>query len=345
MRRFVCALGSIWLCFGAAGPAYACSCEIPQPDLSSSLTQGRDQASSILLARVGARRPPVTRGSDGAFDAEVLEVFKGPLRPGLKFSVNSGDGINCGFIFQENSLTLIYSDDEAPTEVSMCSRSRTVSLGDVELTWLQTGRMPAIPVVIRREAVTCSPCEIDSVITKMLAVLPESGGPGRLHGEAAGVALQKGGPFWTSGRDRRDPIHRVAVGRAPDGGLFALRQVPDFEAEEVCRQRVERRWCTSLEPDLDAGFKVPPLRCVGAGSPESACDEVRSRTSKWEALEWFEGAQCTWRDPARPICVLPEHSRPVADAGSASSVTWCRPLYGTFATRFVCAVGVSGGGK
>ncbi len=76
---------------------------------------------------------------------EVLEVFKGGLRVGRHLEVKNGDGTDCAVLFSSGNEVLVYSLDQDPTSVVVCSRTRAIVPTDIELAWLRTGVLPRCP--------------------------------------------------------------------------------------------------------------------------------------------------------------------------------------------------------
>lgn len=158
MRTALLWLGVLAACFSWAPVARACSCKPPPvEDLPTTLRTARDKARFIYRARVltGSARDVRVRTS-----VEVLEVFKGPLKPGARLE-GSHDPGPCTMSLPPGKEYLVYVNAETPSRFESCTRTRALSGEDRELTWLRTGRPPAMPVALQREAWTCGPITPD----------------------------------------------------------------------------------------------------------------------------------------------------------------------------------------
>jgi hypothetical protein len=280
----------------------ACRC-VTQPtdtNLAQALRTARETASHIYFARVQA----ADGLRSGNATVEVLEVFKGELAVGTRLQLPSGHGGTCAYPFKKGTDYLVYTHG-GPTIVSLCTRTRSVLADDVELQWLRSGKLPATPSALRREVVTCNPCELGTV-----ARAPA------LFGEEARRAYAAQRAFWTLGLGSENG-RTVAVGQTKDLRTFELVQTPHEATDEKCRQRIVRRWCERLAPlSSEARF---PFRCLKPGPEEEVCDENKDRVSKWMPLEGMTTATCAWDDPNAPSCKLSKkvQPRPGSHKGSA----------------------------
>lgn len=280
----------------------ACRC-VTQPtntNLAQTLRSAREAASHIYFARVQA----ADGLRSGTATVEVLEVLKGELAVGTRLQLPSGSGGSCAYPFKKGNDYLIYAHG-GPTGVSMCTRTRPVLADDVELQWLRTGKLPATPSALRREVVTCKPCELRTVARA----------PG-LFGDEARQAYEDQRPFWTHGLGSEHG-RAVAVGQTKDLRIFELVQTPDDATDEKCRQRIVRRWCEQLAP-LSSAARFP-FRCIKPSPEEEVCDENKSRVAKWMPPEPMTAATCEWRDPNAPSCKLSKKVQPRPRAHKASA--------------------------
>ncbi|WP_224249373.1 hypothetical protein [Hyalangium gracile] len=150
MRLIVLLLGSAL--FALPSSAHACSCA-GWADLPTALRTARDTASVIVHARVLSVASRQVR-------IEVIEAFKGATA-GAKIVVDTDNGGGgCGYSFESGEAYLVYAElYEGRLGTSMCTRTRKISKGDAELDWLRTGRLPPIPVALRRELAQDTPME------------------------------------------------------------------------------------------------------------------------------------------------------------------------------------------
>ncbi|AEI68756.1 hypothetical protein [Corallococcus macrosporus] len=135
----------------------ACVCVSGTGDLHHVLKTARERASAIYRARVV---PAPVGPYLGTVSVEVLDVIKGPVVAGEKFILSQGGGGDCRVRFREEAVYLIYAEPQKPKLIWSCSRTRPLpSLEDAEWRWLTSGKLPAIPVAVQRESVSCQPCE------------------------------------------------------------------------------------------------------------------------------------------------------------------------------------------
>ncbi len=305
--------------------AEACSCESSPEDreLHSTLRRAREEAGAIYLARVVGLSPDEADARTAT--VQVLEVFKGTVKPSETLSVPTGRG-RCWFPFELGKTYLTYSGD-LPTSVSFCSRTRAIQAEwDVELAWLQGGPLPPNPTALTRETVSCTPCSLATVVEELLGEVEASRVVRRT--DALAVVAERR-PFWAAARfDLRRKHEGRAVGLSRELRAFELIQVPYEAARESCRQRVVRRWCKALEPleEVQPSRSVP-LRCIDPGPEEEVCNEEKTRKATWGPLEPTEVADCDWRDPSQPWCEL-QTSRGTREIPSARQVLFrCSPAY------------------
>lgn len=154
--------GLVWLGVMAAAwlgapDARACSCAPPPPgDLPTTLREAHDRARFIYRARLLSGGG---RDARGKTVVEVLESFKGPLQPGARLELPTTPMSPCGLSLESGPGReyLVYTSAQLPTEIHLCSRTREMNGDDAEMTWLRTGRPPAMPVALQREVMTCAP--------------------------------------------------------------------------------------------------------------------------------------------------------------------------------------------
>ncbi|WP_164010683.1 hypothetical protein [Pyxidicoccus trucidator] len=150
MRLVVLLLGSAL--FALPSSADACSCR-GWTDLPTALRTARDKAGVIVHGRVVSVASRQAR-------IEVIEAFKGATG-GAQLVLDTDDGGgDCSYSFESGEEYLVYAYlYEGRLATSMCTRTRKVSKGDAELDWLRTGKLPPVPVVLRREQDQCTPKE------------------------------------------------------------------------------------------------------------------------------------------------------------------------------------------
>ncbi|OJH40045.1 hypothetical protein BON30_13330 [Cystobacter ferrugineus] len=280
----------------------ACRC-LTQPNdtnLAQALRTAREAASHIYFARVQA----ADGLRSGNATVEVLEVLKGELAVGTRLRLPSGGGGSCAYPFKKGNDYLVYAHG-GPTAVRMCTRTRPILADDVELQWLRTGKLPATPSALRREVVTCKPCDLNAVARA----------PALFQNDARQAHAARRA-FWTQGLGSENG-RAVAVGQSKDLRAFELVQTPHEATDEKCRQRIVRRWCERLAPlSSKAQF---PFRCINPGPEEQVCDENKDRVSKWMPLESMTTATCTWDDPNAPSCKLSKKVQPRPGPHKASA--------------------------
>ncbi|OJT23731.1 hypothetical protein BO221_17270 [Archangium sp. Cb G35] len=323
-------------------PADACSCSFGTGDLVTDLREARDGSDAVFLGRVvsvarsGGPLGIFGRGfGEAAFD--VIERFKGPV--GSKLMLPSGTGAGpCEFPFVPGEEYLVYaSEDEGRLVAILCSRTRPISRGDIELDWLRTGRLPPVPVALQRETVQCPTCDLDTVTSTLVGLPPGNACNLGLQDPEAAIALREGRPFWTGGYYNHDnPSRTTAVGLSRELRPFELIQTGPSGTDEKCRKRVSLRWCERLEASSDPQAR-PELQCVNPGPEQELCDETKSRTAIWEPKERLQAAQCSWFSPDKPHCALQKELQPLAEDAPASPLLRCSPMYWTD-TRHRCRV-------
>ncbi|MFP2934877.1 hypothetical protein ACLESO_59205, partial [Pyxidicoccus sp. 3LG] len=138
--------------FALPSSADACSCG-GWTDLPTALRTARDEAGVIVHGRVVSVASRQVR-------IEVVEAFKGATGGAKHVLDTDSGGGGCSYSFEAGEEYLIYANlHEGRLATSMCTRTRKVSKGDAELDWLRTGRLPPVPVALRREQAQCSPKE------------------------------------------------------------------------------------------------------------------------------------------------------------------------------------------
>ncbi|AKJ00956.1 hypothetical protein ATI61_112215 [Archangium gephyra] len=146
-----------WLLAAWPTPANACSCMPESGDPATALRRARDGADAIFHGRVVS----IERGGGflGLFGKrgleatlEVIERFKGPVAS--KLVLPTGNGGACEYPFKVGDEYLVYASEyEGRLVTSLCSRTRPISPGNLELHWLRTGTLPLVPVALQRERV------------------------------------------------------------------------------------------------------------------------------------------------------------------------------------------------
>ncbi|QRN97695.1 hypothetical protein JRI60_00985 [Archangium violaceum] len=326
MRLAVVVLGVLLGLWPQVSHACRCVSESPHAPPAQAFRTARDKASHVYLARVHAADG---LRSGGTATVEVLEVFKGEgeLAVGTRLQLPSGGGGDCTFPFKKGNDYLVYAHGQ-PTSVRLCTRTRQVQAraDDMELTWLRTGKAPVTPVALRREVVTCKPCDVDTVA-----------GVPILGADAARRAYEEQRPFRTPGPGGDDRVV-VEVGMTRDNRAFQLVQTSHevVPTDEPCRRAIIRRWCERLAPTSDEARFA--FRCIKPGPEEEVCDEEKSRAAKWMPLERLTAATCGWKDPNAPSCTLSKKLQPLRGSPKAGApVLQCRPMR-QYTERHSCQV-------
>ncbi|NMO16574.1 hypothetical protein HPC49_28955 [Pyxidicoccus fallax] len=300
--------------------AQACSCERPSGDLHTQLRTARENAVAIYRARVTAVDPAAF---DGKAAVEVLEVFKGPVKPGERLDLPSGGRGACTIAFKAGKEYLMYAQGKDATSVSLCSRTHSVTPGtESELAWLRTGKLPPLPVALQREAVSCEPCDIDLVGGRLI-VAPDESPSSWLWPPQAAEAMKEGRPFFT--RAHVDSEHSLIVGMSFDGKPFELTQTHEYAAPSACTRRIHLRWCKRLDVTTPAGSPHPVFKCIEPGESSLQCDESKGRESSWRPPESIPADACLWRTSDTALCTLEPRMRLLPAGARASPVLKCRP--------------------
>ncbi|ATB32042.1 lipoprotein [Melittangium boletus DSM 14713] len=316
----------IWLVVIAAlfawpTAAHACSCAKESTNLPTALRTARSGATAIYRARLISVD---SRAFGGLASAEVLEVFKGQLKPGDRLELPSGGGGDCTIAFEAGREYLMYAHRENPAEVYFCSRTRLVTEGDSELVWLRTGKLPPVPVALQRESVSCEPCDHFSIGGRLIAAPGAAPGLWEWQPQAA-AAMKAGKPFYTRSDPASTPTSFVMVGRSWDGKPFELTQTPHHSVDAACMQKVQLRWCKSLDVSTPAPNMYPRFQCVEPGEALPQCDESKSRKAAWMPLEVLSPEQCDWHSPDEPTCYLSATARPFGQRAPPSAILLCHP--------------------
>ncbi|NMO16575.1 hypothetical protein HPC49_28960 [Pyxidicoccus fallax] len=301
--------------------AQACSCKQTPGDLATQLRTAQGSAVAIYRARV----TDVDWGiPTGEATVEVLEVFKGPVKPGEELDLPAGGGGDCTVAFKEGTEYLIYAHGKDATSVGMCSRTRSVDTGtDSELVWLRTGKLPPLPVALQREAISCESCDIHDVGGRL--VVPPGKAPGSFIGQKdAADAMEAGRPFFTYAHD--DRMKRdVMVGMTFDGRPFELTLTSAPSPASACTQRVQLRWCKRLDVSIPLLGGAPTFECIEPGASSVQCDASTSRKSSYGRLEDLPTQPCRWRTSELAWCELAPEGRALPDGAPTSPVLMCRP--------------------
>lgn len=315
-------------------PAQACVCIAGGGNLHNDLKVARERASAIYRARV----IPVPSGPYlGTVDVEVLEVIKGPVVTGEKFNLPQGGGGDCRIRFRDEAVYLIYAEPEYPRLIWHCSRSRPMaSLDDAEWVWLTTGKLPSIPAVVQRESVSCDPCDVERIGSSLIS--PPGKAPIIPHEARKALALMKARrPFLTHSNAASNGQRLVMVGRSWAGKPFELIQTPAYSVDARCKQQVQLHWCKRLEVSRPYPDDGPRFRCVEPERAEVACDENKSRTSKWEPPEALSADQCHWRTHSSASCTFSSPPAPLDEGAPTSPLLVCQPKAG-LQPRYSCSV-------
>ena len=134
----------VFLTFGfilfGSETAMACSCREKPTVLDS-----YDEADNVVIAEItgiekitGENDPDYNSRGLNAAKMSVRKVFKGRLREGSELFFRSGNGVDCGYIFDERDIgskMLIY--DSAYAGISFCSRSTVLENAKEDLKYLE----------------------------------------------------------------------------------------------------------------------------------------------------------------------------------------------------------------
>ncbi|OJT19001.1 hypothetical protein BO221_36385 [Archangium sp. Cb G35] len=276
----------------------------------------------------------------GKASVEVLEVFKGKVKPGDRLELPSGGGGDCSIAFKAGMEYLMYAQGESPDSVWHCSRTRPVSEGDAELSWLRTGRLPPVPVALQRESVSCEPCDIDKIGGRLMAAPGAAPGVWEWQPQAE-ASMKAGRPFLTRSDPDSSTERFVMVGRAFDGRPFELTQTPHYSVHTACEQKVHLRWCKRIEVSTPAPGMYPLFQCVEPGEASLQCDESTSRKASWQPLEALPSEPCNWYSPSEPSCILKSKPRALAKGAPVAPLLVCRPLSDAGNKRHSCRVEVT----
>lgn len=202
---------------------------------------------------------------------------------------------------------LVYSVNDDPTSVLMCTRTHVVHAGDSELTWLRTGISPPVPVAVRVQHEQCSECKITSF-----------GVPSRevFKVKEALAALSDGGAFWTGEYPVSMLVHTAA------GELFELSPRP--MTRERCVQRIIRRTCSTLVSAGAQRVGAPELVCADAGPETVVCDETQSRSVNWGPLLEVSSLACEWFYADQPYCAFETPAVPLEAGKPAYPLLECK---------------------
>lgn len=291
--------------------ASACSCVGGPEDLNEALTTARDQAAAIFLGRVD--RIEVDPDASDAFLTRpdrvtfaVLETYKGTVLPRQVVTTES-DTAACGYPFTPGGRFLVYARADGLGELStyLCSRTRSLEETDpVELAFL---RKRARPVVLRREHVSCTACDLASLATTLVCAGGKACEP--TSPQKVPAAVPTGQPFGSEPRVNASTVSAL-YGLTTDGRAFELvRQPPLLDA--WCVARVERHWCERLSPLPTEPGTRPRLECVGPTPGGPVCDELTTRRSSWGPIETIPPGRCHLGRAENLTCELDRVPTPV----------------------------------
>ncbi len=325
----------------SSAPAEACSCRERNGELAPALEEARAEATVVFRGRVSAVDPfPLLFMSRTRVTFEVLDTFKGSASDERVVNGGSGGG-DCSIGYQVGEEWLVYAYRHwGLLDTSLCTRTRRVEPGDLELRWLRTGELPLRPVAMRRETVTCIPCNLETVTAKLV------GGPQKncysLGEPEALTAWKEHLPFWTEGYYAGHAGPMTAVGLSAEGEPFQLVQKPFWGTEEMCRQRVSYQQCERLEqrarPLVVGGMALPTLECVSPGPVTLLCDESTTRKAQWGPLEDAGSATCNVNLVEPRTCRVPAELHALIAPAPAGPVLRCQPRY-DWARDRVCSIG------
>lgn len=323
--------------------ALACSCRRSAEDLHTQLKSALSEASDVYYARVYETDGLLDQGTT---KLEVLEVYKGALKPGFKFATRSGGGGDCTHRFTVGETWLVYAAGSFGG-IWVCSRSRPAKSDDTELRWLRTGKLPPQPVALQRAKETCRECSLDGLASKLT---------GARDAEEDGTALLRKRPFHSGAMYRGGGLS--VIGLTKDLDAFELIRRYDDDREEACHARVFKRLCGTIEAEVrSVGTDVDhaPVRlteaaltsrrsrgettvidlsCVRPRGETLVCDEGATRVETLEAPEPLASLYCDWTVPSRPSCKLPRVS-PAFDGGlHLGPIMRCTPEPGAQSTWF-----------
>ena len=136
-------LFGLWL-FAGMGQTYACSCVEPGPPAEALASSKVVFAGKVVSIRGFETREGgiYSSGDLGTIELQVSTVWKGPVQETM-FVTTVRSEASCGFTFKEGQEYIIYSrSDDAPPEVSLCSRTRLAANAQEDLAALGEGKLP-----------------------------------------------------------------------------------------------------------------------------------------------------------------------------------------------------------
>ena len=291
-------------------------------DLGAVLRAARDSAAAIYVGRV--EKLGDGRGTAHAIaTVEVVLPLKGGLQQGARLELPAWGGGDCTVPFELGRLYLAYSSSADATDVSICSRTRPVSVDDPEVRWLQTEELPPVPVAVQRQELRCRGCSLQVEANKIIGSpwledWPEVGE------ERAEVALRQKEAFWIAGCKGEVGCPWRGVGVNSKGRAFQVTGVQDPDGV-ACSAALIRSWCESLERAKPTGWPVDSLRCIHPHDDTKICDEPSSLKAKLGPRVPTNRYACRWLDTRRADCREVSGVAASETAPVRGPVLLCRP--------------------
>ncbi len=265
----------------------------------------------------------------GHWRFETLERFKGDPLPGEEVWWSG-----VGRSFHAGGEYLLYAvRTKVGLRVDSCTRTQKVETAWFDLAYLRTGKLPAVPTLLRRVQTACLPCDT-------FALLEELTGPGV---DVTNYDVEEGA------KAPPRELQRLLRGRRPFV-LLHLSSEPKFSylvrgrsgalaelavtgtADGVCDAKTVERACGSFVWEPDVG-----LRCASPSNERVACDQPDHAQVSWGPLETYDTAKIDWSrgmglhsfEEAKELAPTPP-AGPVPgiacwpDPGQRPDLYWCK---------------------